>query len=259
MSDETPGATAAPRAQPHLPWSGEPTRADKWCWGLIAAMGIYGLAMIPLRPYLLGLSTTLLALVSGSSIALVDIGAGIRDGSQPWWWALLLVATLQVAKFDAIYFWAGRLWGHGLIEVMAGRSKRAARGTARAVAIAERWAIPGVFVSWFLPFIPTAAIIVVAGAAKMRWRTFLAVDLLAALLNRAVYLYLGYAIGEPAKRLIDEIARWSTYISIALIVVIVVPSVVRSSTEAARQARAEADGAAASPVAGTPAADDERG
>ena len=205
-----------------MPWSGTPTRADKWCWGLFLAMGLYGLAMLPLRPVILGLSTYGLAYVTGDSLAMIDIGASMRDSNQPWWWLALLVAAIQVAKFDLIFFWAGRLWGHRLIEMTTGRSARARRTVARGIRWAEKWSLPAVFVAWFLPGVPTQVIIVVAGAARERWRWFLLADLLGALANRALFMYAGYRVGEPAKEFIDVIQRWSLWISIALLVLVVV-------------------------------------
>lgn len=243
---EIAGATSATEAEaeaagaadkewwddPRLPWKGKPGRADLWCWGAISLIGIYGLVTLPLRPIILGMNPYALAAMNGSSIAMVDIGADLEAGNAPYWWFGLLLATLSVMKFDWIFFWAGRLWGHSIIEVIAGRSRWASRTAHHAERLASRFGAPAVFLVWFIPFIPSAIIYAFVGNAKMKLRTFLAIDFLGALINRSIYLYLGYRIGEPAKDVVKLIGKYSYYISIALIIGIVISSVLRSRRKA---------------------------
>ncbi|MDQ2852698.1 MAG: DedA family protein, partial [Actinomycetota bacterium] len=158
---------------PRMPWSGKPGKKDLWCWACIALLGLYGFATLPLRAWLLGLNTYALAAFSGSNIAMVDIGARLRVGHEPWWWAGLLVGALTSIKFDWIFWWAGRLWGHGIIEVVAGRSKFAARTAAAAERLAKRFGGPAVFIVWFIPFFPSAVVNAFVGDVGMRLRRFL--------------------------------------------------------------------------------------
>lgn len=221
---------------PRMPWSGKPSTADKRCWVAFMLLGVYGLAMIPLRPLILGMSTYALATISGSTIAMVDIGAGLSLGGEPHWWFWLVVATLSVMKFDWIFWWAGRLWGHGMIEVVGGRSRWAARMGHHAERLAERFGGIAIVLVWLIPFVPSAVVFVFVGMSRMKLRTFLIIDFFAALANRSIYFYLGYRIGEPAKDVVDVMQKYSMYISIALVVVIVIKSV-RSSRQEARAAR----------------------
>ncbi|WP_169787680.1 DedA family protein [Luteipulveratus mongoliensis] len=218
---------------PRMPWKGKPGRADLWCWGAISLIGIYGLVTLPLRPILLSLNPYALAAVNGSSIAMVDIGADVKLGDEPYWWIGMLLASLSVIKFDWIFWWAGRLWGHGIIEVIAGRSRWAARTAHHAERLAHRFGAPALFLVWFIPFIPSAIVYAFLGNARMKLRTFLLIDFLGALCNRAVYVYLGYRIGEPAKDVVNLISKYSWYISIALIVGIFVSSALRARKQAA--------------------------
>lgn len=220
-----------------MPWQGKPSKSDMRCWIAFMLLGVYGLAMVPLRPLILGLSTYALAVISGSTVAMVDIGAGLRLGGEPHWWLWLVIASLSVMKFDWIFWWAGRLWGHGMIEVIGGRSRWAARMGHHAERLAERFGWLATFLVWVIPFVPSAVVFVFVGMSRMRLRTFLIIDFLGALTNRAVYFYLGYRIGEPAKDVVDVMQKYSLYISIALVVVIVIKSV-RSSRQEARSGRA---------------------
>ena len=212
---------------PRMPWTGQPGRKDLWCWACIAFLGVYGLATLPLRTWLLGLNTYALAAFSGSNIAMVDIGAGLRVGDEPWWWVGLLTGALTTIKFDWIFWWAGRLWGHGIIEVVAGRSKFAARTAAGAEKLAQKFGGPAVFLIYFIPFFPSAVVYAFVGDVGMRLRKFLLIDFAGALAYRGIWMYAGYEIGAPAKDFVKTLARYSSYLTYAAIAIVVVVSVVR--------------------------------
>ncbi|NHN54253.1 DedA family protein [Calidifontibacter sp. DB0510] len=228
VSDETSaeasGETAAEQKpwwdDPRMPWQGKPTQADLRCWAAIALLGVYGIAMLPLRPVLLGLNSYLLACVTGSNIAMVDIGARLRIGPEPWWWAGLLAAALTSIKFDWVFWWAGKLWGHRIIEVWGGRSRWAARTGRYAEQLARRFGGPAVFLVWFIPFVPSAIVNAFVGDVGMRLRKFLLIDFAAAVVYRGIWMYVGYRVGQPAHDLVTTIARYSNYLAIATLVVV---------------------------------------
>ena len=205
---------------PRMPWSGRPGRTDIACWVLISLTGIYNLVLLPLRPVLLGANPYLLAALGGSRTSAVTIGALAAIG-QGWWPLGLLLGTVGSVKFDPIYWWAGRLWGHGLIEVLAGRSARAARNAARAERLASRFGVLAVVLTYVIP-LPAAVVYATVAAAGMRLRTFLAVDIAIAAVLKAIYIYLGYRIGQPAVEVVEVIARYSLWISLALLAGILV-------------------------------------
>ena len=66
--------------------------------------------------------------------------------------------------------------------------------------------------------LPRAVIYATVAAAGMRLRTFLIVDTASAAVTRAIYIYLGYQIGEPAVRIVQVIAKYSWWLSIALLI-----------------------------------------
>jgi membrane protein DedA with SNARE-associated domain len=213
-------ALAAPEPEwwedPRMPWKGKPSRSDLWCWVGFSLTGVYALVLLPLRPILLGANPYLLAALGGSRTSAVTIGALAATGVG-WWPLGLLLGIFGSIKFDPLYWWAGRLWGRGLIEVIAGRSPRAARNAARAERLASRYGALAILITYVVP-LPSAVVYATVGAAGMRLRKFLLIDVIGAATTRALYIYLGYQLGEPAVEVVEVIARYSWYLSIALLV-----------------------------------------
>ncbi|WP_158607547.1 DedA family protein [Flexivirga caeni] len=211
---------------PRMPWRGRPSRAELWCIGLIIATGAYGLLTLPVRPWILGqwgapTRDYILACFNGSNIAMVDIGARIGVGQHlPMWWAAIIAASLTSIKFDWLWWWAGRLWGRGVIDMIASRSKWAARTAYYAEAIARRFGGPAVFLVWFIPLLPSSIIYAFVGDARMSLRRFLFIDFLAGLTYRGLWMYAGYEMGTPAKDLVSQLAKYSMYLTIAGVIVV---------------------------------------
>jgi membrane protein DedA with SNARE-associated domain len=59
----------------------------------------------------------------------------------------------------------------------------------------------------------------------MKLRTFLLIDLSGATITRAIYIYLGYRIGQPAVDVVNVIAKYSLWISLALLAGIIINAV----------------------------------
>lgn len=211
---------------PRMPWKGKPSRSDILCWTAFSLTGVYALVLLPLRPVLLGANPYLLAALGGSRVSAVTIGALAATGVGFWPLGLLL-GTFGAVKFDLLYWWAGRLWGRGLLEMVSGRSARAARNAARAERLAQRWGVLAIVITYVLP-LPSAVVYATVGAAGMRLRTFLLVDVLTAATTRGLFIYLGYRVGEPAVAVLEEVARYSWWLSIVLLVGVVVTTVRQS-------------------------------
>jgi membrane protein DedA with SNARE-associated domain len=209
-----------------MPWKGKPSRNDVWCWVAFSLTGVYALVLLPLRPVLLGANPYLLAALGGSRVSAVTIGALAATGVGFWPLGLLL-GTFGSVKFDALYWWAGRLWGRGLLEMVSGRSPRAARNAARAERLAQRYGVLAIVITYLIP-LPSAVVYATVGAAGMRLRRFLLVDVATAAATRGLLIWLGYSIGQPAVRVLEVIARYSWYLSLLLLAGVVV-SMVRQS------------------------------
>ncbi len=208
-----------------MPWKGKPGRRDIACWIAFSLTGVYALVLLPLRPVLFSLNPYVLAALGGSRTTAVVIGALAATG-QGWWPLGLLLGIIGSIKFDPIYWWAGKLWGNGLIEVIAGRSPRAARNAARAEKLARRFGPLAIFTTYVIP-LPGAVVYATLGATGMSLTRFLLWDAGSALVTRAFFIWLGFQIGQPAVDVVELIGKYSWYLSIALLVGIIVNLVIQ--------------------------------
>jgi membrane protein DedA with SNARE-associated domain len=229
LDDATPGEEpAAPEGEepekewwddPGMPWKHKPTGTDMACMAWIGVIGILGLVMLPLRGWLLGRSVPVLLSITGSRSAAAALGSLVRVGEYAAWWLPMVAGVLMSIKLDWVYWWAGKLWGRGMIEVWAGQSERASRNYARAERWANKWGSFGMFVAYVpipLPVMPV--VFILAGASGMPVRRFVALDFVVCAIWQTAYFMLGYAIGEPAVAVLKEYAKWANYIAIGLVV-----------------------------------------
>ena len=218
-------------AQPGLPWAGRPQRADLICWFGIAASGLYALALIPIRPLLIGHHPVLLELLTGSMTSIVTAGAFARVGQVPL--VLAVVAAVPgMIMFDPFFWWAGRRWGRGMLTIFAGRGRRGGRLVARAEKYGHRLGWLGVVFAYYLP-IPAALLFVVAGWTGMRLLTFVLLDILGALLWIGLLAGLGYYLGQDAVDVAKTISHYGLWVSIGLVVAVIVTQRVKNRRPAA--------------------------
>jgi membrane protein DedA with SNARE-associated domain len=202
---------------PRLPWRHKPTRSDIACYTGIAILGVWALVMLPLRPLLLA-NPPLSAVINGGRTSVVATGAWLEVNGGPmvlYWVAV----TLSILKFDWVYWWAGKLWGAAILETFTGRSKLSKRRAELVLKFTHRYETLAV-VATYLPLpLPMALIYAAVGASGMRLRKFLAIDIVTAGVSQALYLWLGWSIGEPAVRIVRIYADYSLYVTIAILVV----------------------------------------
>ena len=177
--------------QPGMPWNEKPTKADYWCLGWFGFIGIFGLALIPFRAWLLGLDPPIMLALTGSRIGAASTGALASVGEAQHWLLYLLIGSIVAIKFDWVYWWAGKLWGRGILDVQAQNSKRAAKNIARV----ERWGMKLGWLGIFLAYVPIPSL---------------------------GYVALGWWIGEPVVYVLEQYARVANWIAIGLLVVIFV-------------------------------------
>ncbi|SDL25305.1 membrane protein DedA, SNARE-associated domain [Tessaracoccus oleiagri] len=223
---EEPSATPAAEEKPWwddegMPWKQQPTRADYWCLGWFMFIGVFSLILIPTRAWMIAAAPDWLAILTGGRTATAASGALAAVGQMPHWPWVLVAASIMSLKFDWVYWWAGKLWGRGMIEIWAGRSKRAQRNYARA----ERWAEKLGPIGFFIAYIPMPlplmqVVFVLAGAQGMSIKRFLVYDYIASTAFLVFYFWLGWSVGEPAVDLLNWYARIAGYVAIGLIVVI---------------------------------------
>jgi membrane protein DedA with SNARE-associated domain len=207
--------TADPWADPRLPWQGKPRAADIACWAGIVFSGLFYWLLLPLRVSLLGTHPVVAELLNGSTESIISAAAFARTGDGTL--AVVLLAAIPgLMKFDALFWWAGRLWGERFIMAMPG-SRRAAKHMSRVQRAGRRFTWPAVLISSFLP-IPRAIIFVIAGWAGMRLVTFLLLDLIGVLAWAGLLAGLGYTIGHDAVVAAKTISHYSWWVTIGIVV-----------------------------------------
>jgi membrane-associated protein len=199
---------------PRLPWHGKPRAADILCWLAIVLSGLFYWILLPLRVSLVGTHPVVAELLNGSTESIISAAAFARAGDGTL--AVVLLAAIPgLMKFDALYWWAGRLWGDRFIMALPG-GRRAARHMTRMQRAGRGFTWPAVVVCSFLP-IPRAVICVVAGWAGMRLVTFLLLDLIGVLLWAGVLAGLGYALGHHAVVAAKTISHYSWWFTIGIV------------------------------------------
>jgi membrane-associated protein len=247
---QEPGPERSVWDDPRLPWAGRPRRIDILCWAGIMLSGIYYYALLPFRAALVGTHPILLVLLNGSTEGIIAAAAFARVGHGSLV-VVLLAAVPGLMKFDLLYWWAGRIWGEGIIALLSGKRNRGAKYMRRVDRWGRKFTWPAVLVSQFLP-IPTAIIYVIAGWTGMRLVTFIILDAIGSLAWAGTLAGLGYELGHHAVVVAQAISHYGLWISIALVVVIIFFQVrsqrrmLRTAAEA-RAAQARAAQASASP------------
>jgi membrane-associated protein len=212
-------AAAAPEKadrwdDPRLPWHGKPRAADICCWLAIVVSGLFYWLLLPLRVSLIGTHPVVAELLNGSTESIISAAAFARAGDGTL--AVVLLAAIPgLMKFDAVYWWAGRLWGERFIMALPG-SRRVAKHMARVQRAGPKFTWPAVVASSFLP-IPRAIIYVIAGWAGMRLITFLILDLIGVLLWASLLARLGYALGHHAVIAAKTISHYSWWFTIGIV------------------------------------------
>ncbi len=221
---------------PRLPWHGKPRAADIVCWVAIVLSGLFYWALLPLRVSLVGTEPVVAELLNGSTESIISAAAFAKEGDGTLAVAVL-AAIPGLMKFDALYWWAGRLWGERFIMALPG-SKRVAKHMARVQQAGRKVTWPAVVASSFLP-LPRAIISVIAGWAGMRLLTFLILDLIGVVLWAGLLAGLGYALGHHAvvaAKTISHYSWWFTIGIVALSVLFAVRSQRRQMAAAAARA-----------------------
>ncbi|WP_257202871.1 DedA family protein [Corynebacterium cystitidis] len=207
--------------EPGMPWNKKPGKADYWCLGWLGFIGVFGMAMIPLRAWLLGLSPEMMLALTGSRLGAASTGALAAVGEAPGWIWYLLIGSLVAIKFDWVYWWAGKLWGRGMLDVYAQQSARTARNIDRVDRWTQKLGWFGIFLAYLPIPLPIALVVfIMSGATGMKLRTFMVLNFIAKTVWNLGYFALGYAIGEPVVYVLEQYQKVAGWVAIGLVVVI---------------------------------------
>ena len=236
------------------PWHGKPRARDVLCLLAIAVSAVYAVAAIPLTPALISSHPVLLELLTGSTSSIMSAGA-YSDVDTKLQLALVVVAALPgIMRFDWVYWWAGRLWGHRIVERLGQRSPRMARLAGLAETRGRRWAGPLVALAAFLPGGASTAVYAAAGWAGLPLLAFVLWDTLGSAAWISVVAFGGYLLGSDGVTLAELVSRYATVTIIVLVVMLVAPQAWHSWREW-RAGKAAARGGVPTPPVPAPASE----
>lgn len=196
------------------PWKDRPTRLDKILFGSIFGITAFYLVMMPFRPFMIAKAPVLLELVTGGKTVIGAAGAfaGVGEVSL---WVVILAGTIGSAKFDWIFWLAGRRWGEGIMRLFAG-TEHQQKWVARLRSLPSWVLVLLVFIAP-LPGVPAALVMLVAGWNGMRLWAFLAANVASSAVVASIMAWIGYAIGQPAVDLVGQIDKYAIFVSIAIV------------------------------------------
>ncbi|MCE3274401.1 MAG: rane-associated protein-like protein [Propionibacteriaceae bacterium] len=207
-----------------VPWQGPASRIDMALMGAILGVVALGLAMRPLKPFLLASHPVTLEFLTGDLTAIGAAAAFARIGEAPLW-LVVVAGAAGMVKLDWLTWWTGRQWGGGIIKMFT-TSERAQRFANRATELDPKILRAAVVLA-VLPGVPTAVIYAMAGWARMRLTTFLLLDLAGTFLMSGLVAGVGYGLGQHAVDLVLLVDRFASVVSLALIAVAAVIPLVK--------------------------------
>ena len=247
QSPDLPARGTAVKLGGWRPWHGKPRTRDVLCLLAIVVSAIYAVAAIPLTPALIASHPVLLELLTGSTSSIMSAGA-YSDVDTKLQLALVVVAALPgIMRFDWVYWWAGKLWGHRIVERLGQRSPRMARLAGLAETRGRRWVGPLVALAAFLPGGASTAVYAAAGWAGLPLLAFVLWDTLGSAAWISVVAFGGYLLGSDGVTLAQLVSRYATVTIVVLVVMLVAPQAWHSWREW-RAGKATRGGVPAPPV-----------
>ena len=221
-SDELPRRRRAPK-EPELP---EIHRADVLCVGPIMANLLYAYLGRPITFWLLDTNLPLLLLIRSSVLALIRAGALVSRGLLPLWLPLTFSLPYLLVD-DPFYYWAGRRYGDRLTSYLIEQDPRWEVRIAKGERLMERFGFWAIIISG-VPFVPVpvSVLFFIAGDSRMPIWKFALACVISAEMFVASMVGLGFVLGDAANGVVDQISKYSGYLALASIGLIVVSMVV---------------------------------
>jgi membrane-associated protein len=217
------------------PWHGRPRARDVCCAIAIVVSALYAVATIPLTPALISTHPVLLELLTGSNSSVVAAGA-YADVDNKLQLALVVAAALPaMMRFDWVYWWAGKLWGHSIVERLGHRSPRSAALARLIETRGRRYAGPLVTLAAFLPSGASTAVYAAAGWTGLPLLWFIVFDTLGSAAWTALLAVGGYLLGSEGVTLATLASRYALVTVLVLVATMIAPPLWHSWRE--RRAR----------------------
>jgi membrane protein DedA with SNARE-associated domain len=200
---------------------------------------VYAVATIPLTPALIDSHPVLLELLTGGTSSIVAAGA-FSDVDSKLQLTLVVAAALPgMMRFDWAYWWAGKLWGHRIIEKLGHHSSRTARLALMAETRGRRWAGPLVALAAFVPSGASTAVYAAAGWTGLPLIAFILWDTLGSAAWISLLAWFGYQLGTDGVHLAALVSRYALVTIGVLVITMIAPQAWHTWRERrARNARA---------------------
>lgn len=243
------GSGRVPWRSRWYPWHGRPRARDVLCAIAIAVSAIYAVASIPLTPALISTHPVLLELLTGSTSSIMAAGAFSDVDSKLQLFVVIVAALPGLMRFDWVYWWAGKLWGHRIVEKLGQRSPRSAALARIAETRGRRYAGPLVALAAFLPDGASTAVYAAAGWVGLPLLWFIFFDTLGSAAWTALLAVGGYLLGSEGVTLANLASRYAFVTVCVIVATLIAPTLWRSWRE--RRARKAAAGETSSAVGET--------
>lgn len=196
--------------------------------GPIVANTIYYYAGLPLNAFLLGTHPVLLEFIRGSTVSMLAAGGFARVGhvALP---AALFAPVLISMWTDPCYFYAGGRYGRRIIEYYERNDPRWRKRIARGERFFRKFGLWTVVFAPFLP-VPSALFYLAAGEAGMSFLLFILADLAGTLLYIAMFVAIGWFVGQHAVDVAQSITHYAWWILGGTILLVIVYSIWSSWT-----------------------------
>ncbi|WJY99582.1 hypothetical protein CHAN_04800 [Corynebacterium hansenii] len=215
----------ADREQPELPsFMKDPEPMDKVLLGLLMAMGVYSMAMLALRAWMLTHPLAYSFLIGGYTSATVS-GANVSVGNGQWW--MYLGASLVGAlKFVPVYWLMGKRWGMEFIEMSLQYMPRAHRFFRKAIkqeASRTRAITLGLLPLGYAPGpVPGTVLNAVAGLLKVGFGLVMALNIASVLALNGLFMWLGYTFGDPVLEVVNLVNRYMLWVTLGLLAIVII-------------------------------------
>ena len=151
---------------------------------------------------------------------LLVVAGGLAAVGDLSWPVALAVAILANLLGDAVWFQAGRAYGHRVMKLLCRISLSPDSCVRQSESLIHRWGGSALVAAKFLPGISVVAA-PMAGALGMTLTRFLAFDVLAGALWSGVFLALGLLLSEQIQQVLEILANAGLVALLALLLVIV--------------------------------------
>ena len=190
------------------PWCGRPQARDLLCVAAIALSALYSAAMIPMTPLLIATHPVKLEMLAGSNASVVAAAAftDVHGGPHP---ALLVAAALPaMMRSDWIMWWAGRRWGHRIVEILD-RHRSGRLGSRLRDGRGKWFAVPVVALAAFMPGGTQAPIYATAGWLGLPLLPFLVADAIGTAVWVSLLAMSGYMLGPNGVSMAHLVAHYA--------------------------------------------------